>query len=152
MTLPSGIQPGDVYSIFDYEFGNQQTADSKYYVVMGCREGHVAGFVTTSQEKLGRTRKEGCRVEYGRFPSNYFLKTSAKPFKEGTWVLLWIEWQDGQALAQRIAAGKAVRVHTFADPVLRALRNCFESSPDWADACKDYMYPANCACAVKSTR
>lgn len=140
MTLPAGVQPGDVYTIFDYEFGDQQTADSKYYVVMGCYKGQIAGFVTTSKEKGGRERKEGCHPGRGAFPWNFYLKTQGKPFQQGTWVILQIEWQGAHALTDRIAAGRAFRVLTFSDPQIRGLRNCFEKSEHWSDVCADFMY------------
>jgi hypothetical protein len=140
LTLPAGVQLGDVYNIFDYEFGDQQTAESKYYVVMGYHKRHVAGFVTTSKEKGSRKRKEGCHAGVGNYPWNYYLQTRGKPFKDGTWVILQIEWQDPQNLATRVASGKAFRVLTFTDSQLRALRNCFEGSPEWADVCADFMY------------
>lgn len=143
--LPAGVQPGDVYTIFDYEFGDQQTADSKYYVVMGGYKGQLAGFVTTSQEKGGRKRKEGCHAGSGNYSWNYYLKTPGKPFKDGTWVMLCIEWQNANGLAARITSGKAVRAMTLTDAQLRALRNCFEGSPDWADVCADYMYGGKAA-------
>lgn len=140
MSLPAGIQYGDVYSIFDYEFADGSVADSKYFVVMGSFKGQIAGFLTTSQEKGGRQRKEGCKSGSGRFPWNYFIKIPRSPFSDGTWVLMQIEWHDGGSLAQKVAAGKAARAMTFNDNSIRAFRNCFQSSPDWSPICAQYMY------------
>jgi hypothetical protein len=139
-TLPAGILPGDVYTIFDFVFDNQHVADSKYYVVMGCYKGKIAGFITTSKEKGGRKRKEGCHAGQGNYPWNHYLKTKGKPFQDGTWVILQIEWQDANSLASKVASGKAVRILTFKDSEIRSIRKCFESSPEWADVCADYMY------------
>jgi hypothetical protein len=98
LTLPSGIQHGDVYSIFDYEFENGSTAESKYFVVMGIFRGQIAGFLTTSQEKGWRKRQEGCAPAGGNYPWNYYAKTPKAPFAEGTWVLMSLEWHDAQSL------------------------------------------------------
>ena len=143
--LPAGVQPGDVYTIFDYVFGDNQTADSKYYVVMGVYKGQIAGFVTTSKEKRGRKRKEGCQAGSPGYPWNYYLKTTGKPFKDGTWVVLGLEWQNANELAARITGGRAVRAMTLSDGQIRALRNCFEDSPEWAEVCGDFMYGGKAA-------
>jgi hypothetical protein len=140
LTLPTGIQYGDVYTIFNYEFEGGEVADSKYFIVMGCYKGQIAGFVTTSQEKGGRKRKEGCAPASGSYPWNYYTKTSKQPFYDGTWVIMRIEWHEAKSLASKIAGGGAVRAHTFRDNELRAFRNCFEGSPEWAPICGEYMY------------
>lgn len=140
MTLPGGIQHGDVFTIFDYEFADGATASSKYFVVMGIYKGQLAGFVTTSKEKGGRQRKDGCSPASGFLPWSFYKKTSKKPFHEGTWLLMRVEWHEARSLTDKIAAGRAVHVYTFADNEIRAFRNCFESSPDWAPVCAQYMY------------
>jgi hypothetical protein len=140
LTLPTPFQYGDVYTIFDYEFEDQGTADSKYFVVMGVWKGQICGFITTSQEKGGRKRVEGCHHGVANYPSNYYLKIAASPFHTRTWVILHTEWQGANSLAAKVAAGRAVRVYQFADNQLRAFRNCFEGSDEWFDVCAEYMY------------
>ena len=133
---------GDVISIFDYEFGDGSKSDSKYFVVMGHHQNMAVGFLTTSKEKLGRKRSEGCHSDQTDWlPSNFYLKTPGAPFSSGTWVLLCVETQNVTVLQQKLREGKAVRVHTFADHHVRALRNCFERSMDWAPVCATYMCP-----------
>lgn len=126
------MQCGDVISIFDYEFTDGSTADSKYFVVMGYHLGQALGFLTTSKEKGGRQRRDGCHIEYGNYPPNFYFSQKNTPFSGGTWVLLWVEFHDAVTLAKKLREGKAVRVHTLPEQTVRALRNCFEKCPDWA--------------------
>lgn len=139
MTAPPGLQCGDVISIFDYEFDDGSVADSKYFVVMGYFKGLAIGFLTTSQAKGDRKAVDGCHQEYGNYPSNFYLKVKNTVFANGTWVLLQIEPHDSQKLVNKMRDGKAVRELTFPDQTVRALRNCFENSMEWAPMCATYM-------------
>ncbi len=129
---PPGMQCGDVISIFNYEFSDGSTADSKYFVVMGYHLGQALGFLTTSKEKGGRARKEGCHIEYGKYPSNFYLTSRGVPFASGTWVLFQIEFVPADVLTKKMQDGKAVRVCTLNEQQVQALRNCFQKSPEWA--------------------
>lgn len=129
---PPGLQCGDVISIFDFQFGDGSTADSKYFVVMGYHLGQALGFLTTSKEKGGRKRKDGCHIEFGNYPSNFYMALKNTPFSAGTWVLLLVEFMPAETLTKKLHDGKAVRVCTLPDQQVRALRNCFERSPDWS--------------------
>lgn len=139
MTAPPNLECGDVISIFDYEFGDGSVADSKYFVVMGYFKNQAMGFLTTSTAKGGRKAVEGCHPEFGNYPTNYYLKLKNTVFANGTWVLLQIEAHDSEALVYKMQDGKAVRKLTFADQTVRALRNCFERSLDWAPGYATYM-------------
>lgn len=139
MTAAQGLQCGDVLSIFDYEFGDGSIADSKYFVVMGHHFGDICGFLTTSKAKGGRKPVEGCQIEFGNYPSNYYLKAKGTPFSNGTWVLLRIKRHNEASFLRKQNDSKAVWVCTLPDPALRALRNCFERSMDWAPICAEYM-------------
>jgi hypothetical protein len=139
VTAPPGLQCGDVISIFDYKFDDGTTADSKYYVVMGYHLGQAFGFLTTSQQKGGRQKVEGCNPGRGNYPYNFFVKVKGTNFADGTWVLLEAEWLDAKLLNQKMNSGKAVRALTFSDQTMRAIRNCFEKSPGWAPICAEYM-------------
>lgn len=90
------------------------------------------GFLTTSKEKGGRKRQEGCHIEFGNYPSNFYMAVKNTPFSGGTWVLLLVEFIAAESLTRKLQNGKAVRVCTLPDQQVRALRNCFEKSPDWS--------------------
>jgi hypothetical protein len=139
VTAPPGLQCGDVISIFDYQFDDGNVVDSKYFVVMGYFKNQAMGFLTTSKAKGGRKAVDGCHLEYGNYPSNYYLRLKDTDFANGTWVLLHIESHDSQGLIGKLRDGKAVRVLTFSGQIVRALRNCFEKSLDWAPICASYM-------------
>jgi hypothetical protein len=139
MTAPPGLECGDVICVLDYRFDDGTISESKYFVVMGYYKNCVLGFLTTSQEKWGRQRREGCHPEFGNYPSNFYLKTKGSVFADGTWVLLSAEWHEHDVLVSKIGAGRAVRVHTFPDQIVCALRNCFERTLDWAPVCANYM-------------
>lgn len=139
MTATATVKCGDLIRIHNYEYADGGCSPSKYFVVMGFYKGCVIGFLTTSREKHGRTRKEGCHREFGNLPSNYYLKTSSPPLGPGTWILLGLESQELDVLKQRLSDGSAQKVLTFTDQLVRALRNCFEQSMDWMPVCATYM-------------
>lgn len=132
MTAPPGLECGDVISIFNYEFDDGMVADSKYFVVMGCHLGQALGFLTTSREKGGRIRKEGCHLEFGNYPSNYYMVLKSKPFNNGTWVLLDIQLTPSGTLTRKLQHGEAVRICTLPEQHIHGIRKCFERTPECA--------------------
>jgi hypothetical protein len=140
VTATPPIQRGDVIRIFDYEFEDgTTTANSKYFVVMGFRIGYAYGFLTTSKEKGGRVRKEGCKTSLSHYPSSYYLLSKTGALAPATWIVLRAETHELESLVKKLAVGKAERVLTLADTVRSALRNCFEKSSDWAPILDEVM-------------
>jgi hypothetical protein len=142
LTLPQGVQQGDVLTLLDFMFPDGSVAPSKYFVVMGCHRGSVVGFLTTSVEKGRRDRTEGCNPGRGYYPWNFYFRTKSAPFKDGTWVILEPQTITVTSLATRLASNKAFWSCSLGDQQLRAIRNCFNNSPEWFDACDEFMYPA----------
>lgn len=132
MTAPPGLECGDVISIFNYQFDDGSVADSKYFVIMGYHLEQALGFITTSKEKGGRTRKEGCHLEYGKYPSNYYMTLKDSPFHDGTWVLLDIQFIMAKTLSAKLQHGGAVRVYTLPPQHVHNIRKCFENTPECA--------------------
>lgn len=133
MTAPPGMACGDVLTIFDYEHEDGETlSGSKYFVVMGYFDDHVYGFLTTSQEKGGRVKKEGCHVSFNAYPSNFYIKFKSGALSPATWVLLRMETIPLKSLQERLAQGSAFRNFTLDVNHVRALKNCFERSLEWA--------------------
>ena len=134
MPAPPGMECGDVLRILDYPFSDGCQASSKYLVVMGWHLEQVTGFLTTSKEKWGRQRIEGCHPELGKYPSNYYLKVRNTPFHAGTWILLQPEFHSLPSVEGWKRRGKVACICTLSRENVNALKNCFRRSLDWAGA------------------
>lgn len=132
------LNAGDVLTVFDYEYDDGSASDSKYFVVYGFHKNCVAGFLTTSQEKGGRKRNQGCHAGIGFYPWNFYFSLRGSPFSDGTWVILDIEWWEIARIDSWLTNYKAFWQLALPDDICRALCNCFKGSSCYAPVCEEY--------------
>src|SRR6185437_13434606 len=101
---------------------------------------------TTSQEKGGRTRSEGCHAGRGNYPWNYYFNLKGSPFKEGTWVILDIEWWTISEIESWFRQHATFWQLTLQTNVLGAIKNCFKGSSDYAPVCEEYESAVKLSC------
>jgi hypothetical protein len=127
---------GSVYFFEDFQFSDGEQGDKLFVVLCDPADKIYPNFLvalTTSQEKAGRTKTQGCGM-----PSNpsYFYPVTVESFHKDTWVVFGEIYEiTGLELMTKTIDKKASHKFSMKPENFRALLNCITKSEDISNEC-----------------